>query len=330
VQPAVFLDRDNTLIANDGDLGDPDAVVLIEGVAEGVVQLHDAGYRLIVVTNQGGVARGVYSESDVDAVHQRIARLIDEAVDRTRVIDRFYYCPYHPDGTVEEYRREHPWRKPRAGMLLQAAEDMGIDLAASWMIGDQDRDIEAGQAAGCRTVMLVAGDRPDADDRARPTSRVTTFTEAVEAVLSHPVAMASPVAGVIGRTVAIGAAIAPLAASVMEQKPVDSTTRIQQIHERLEGQYLSPGEREQLQAAPNPELQQAINELSQEMRAQRQRRAEFTPLRLAASLVQLFVVVIAILGLVQIGQTELFFKWMIGAAVGQLAVLTLLVMDLRG
>ena len=101
---AVFLDRDNTLIDNDGDLGDPDRVTLLEGVAPALARLRDAGYRLVVVSNQGGVARGVYGETDVDAVNRRIASLVDEAAGRRDVIDRFYFCPYHPEGTVDAYR----------------------------------------------------------------------------------------------------------------------------------------------------------------------------------------------------------------------------------
>ena len=154
----VFLDRDNTLIANDGDLGDPNAVVLLDGVPEGLVRLRDAGFVLVVVTNQGGVARGNYHEEDVDQVHAEIARLIDLKSGRKGVIDRFYYCPFHPDGKVEKYRGEHSWRKPQPGMLLQAAMDLDLDLESSWMIGDQPRDIEAGINAGCRTVQLGTPD----------------------------------------------------------------------------------------------------------------------------------------------------------------------------
>ena len=150
--PAVFLDRDNTLIHNDGDLGDPAQVELIQGVPSAIASLRGLGYSIIVVTNQGGVARGAYSEQDVDEVHQRINELV-KASSGAR-IDRFYYCPYHPDGSVDRYKREHPWRKPAPGMLLQAAKDMDIDMSQSWMIGDQARDIEAGNAAGVRTILL--------------------------------------------------------------------------------------------------------------------------------------------------------------------------------
>ena len=158
--PAVFLDRDNTLIQNDGDLGDPDAVELITGVPLAIASLCGLGYRVVVVTNQGGVARGAYTEEDVEAVHERISALVQDRANGAR-IDAFYACPFHPEGTVKAYARDHENRKPRPGMLLQAAEDLDLDLSASWMVGDQMRDVEAGAAAGCRTILL-GGETPEA------------------------------------------------------------------------------------------------------------------------------------------------------------------------
>jgi D-glycero-D-manno-heptose 1,7-bisphosphate phosphatase len=178
---AVFLDRDNTLIDNDGDLGDPQQVRLLEGVAPALARLRDAGYRLVVVSNQGGVARGVYGEADVDAVNRRISLLVDEAAGRGDVIDRFYFCPYHPEGTVEAYRREHPWRKPQPGMLHAAREDLGLDLEQSWLVGDQPRDVAAGHAAGCATILISAD--PAAVVDAQPTAVVRTLSEAADVIL---------------------------------------------------------------------------------------------------------------------------------------------------
>ena len=178
---AVFLDRDNTLIVNDGDLGDPKAVRLIDGVASALARLGGAGWRLVVVSNQGGVARGRFSESDVDAVHQRLAALLDQAAGCSNLIDRFYYCPYHPEGPVERYRRDHPWRKPHPGMLLKAAQDLGLDLARSWMVGDGDRDMAAGRAAGCRTVLVRRNG--EAPGPTPATVVAPTFADAAQAIL---------------------------------------------------------------------------------------------------------------------------------------------------
>jgi D-glycero-D-manno-heptose 1,7-bisphosphate phosphatase len=179
---AVFLDRDNTLIDNDGDLGDPAHVKLLPGVAAALARLRDAGYRLVVVSNQGGVARGAFGEPDVEAVHARIAELVDAATGRRGVIDRFYYCPYHPDGSVEPYRREHPWRKPQPGMLHAARRDLGLDLEQSWLIGDQPRDVAAGKAAGCATILIAAD--PAAVTDAEPTAVVRTIGEAADVILT--------------------------------------------------------------------------------------------------------------------------------------------------
>lgn len=152
---AIFLDRDNTLIHNDGDLGDPRQVRLIRGAAYAIGSLRQLGFQIVVVSNQGGVARGNYTEAEVQAVNSRINRLVCEALGASLGVDRFYYCPFHPEGSVPQYAKEHPWRKPQPGMLLQAAADLGLTLRDCWMIGDQERDIEAGLAAECQTILIA-------------------------------------------------------------------------------------------------------------------------------------------------------------------------------
>lgn len=153
---AVFLDRDGTLIANDADLGDPAHVRLLPGAADACALLRRGGFLLVVVTNQGGVARGAYDEAAVDRVHDELEGQLRRATGLDRVIDGFYHCPFHPEGTVERYRREHPWRKPAPGMLFAAARDLGIDLAASWLIGDAERDVRAAHDAGVRSILVGA------------------------------------------------------------------------------------------------------------------------------------------------------------------------------
>lgn len=174
MRPAVFIDRDNTLIANDGDLGDPNEVTLLRGVREGLRKLADGGFALVVVSNQGGVARGKFTEADVERVHHRIQELVGREVPL-----RFYFCPFHPEGSVAEYRREHPWRKPAPGMLLIAAEEHQLNLRHSWMVGDQPRDIDAGRAAGCKTV-FIGRDHEKID----ATHGAVDFQEAVETILA--------------------------------------------------------------------------------------------------------------------------------------------------
>lgn len=153
LRPAVFLDRDDTImpcdeIVADGDMGYPELVELLPDAKQSLQRLADAGFTLVVATNQGGVARGKYPEEAVQAVHERLNELLGG------LITAFRFCPYHPLGTVERYTTEHNWRKPQPGMLLDAASEHGLDLNSSWMVGDKLRDCQAGRAAGCRTVLI--------------------------------------------------------------------------------------------------------------------------------------------------------------------------------
>src|SRR5258707_11762574 len=140
----VFFDRDNTLMACDGYLGNPSEVVLVEGAADAVARARALGYATVVVSNQSGVARGMFDETAVRAVNARLDELL-QAANPGAIIDRHEFCPFHPEGTVEAFRQESPLRKPKPGMILAAAEAMALDLARSWGVGDAGRDIEAGQ-----------------------------------------------------------------------------------------------------------------------------------------------------------------------------------------
>jgi D-glycero-D-manno-heptose 1,7-bisphosphate phosphatase len=150
-RPAVFFDRDNTLIANDGYLGDPGGVALVEGAAEIVARVRSLGYAVVVFSNQSGVARGMFTEEDVHRVNARLDEMLAD-LNPQAIIDRHEFCPFHPEGSVPEYAKESELRKPKPGMIHQAAERLALDLSKSWVIGDAPRDIEAGKAAGCRTI----------------------------------------------------------------------------------------------------------------------------------------------------------------------------------
>ncbi len=299
VEPAVFLDRDNTLIANDGDLGDPEKVRLLDGVAPALARLRQAGYRLIVVTNQAGVARGTFSENDVDAVHQRLAQLIDEGAEHDGLIDRFYYCPYHPTGEIEEYRRDHPWRKPNPGMILQASRDMDLDISNSWLVGDQIRDIAAGRAAGCRTIMLTSDTK--LVEQANPVKSADSLAEAADLILNgHAEAIDIPAT----------------------QRNDEDTSEVESF------------------AIPAPSsghiedallgVRRAMLELSDEVRSDRLRQGELNSWKMGAIVTQLVVFVLATMGLLQLSDTAAFVQWMLGAALGQLVAITLLLVDKRG
>ncbi|MBL7214251.1 MAG: HAD family hydrolase [Phycisphaerae bacterium] len=150
-QKAIFLDRDDTVINDPGYINEPEQVTLLPGVAEALIQFKRMGYLIIIITNQSAIARGYITEKKLEQIHQKLKNLLSAA---GATIDRLYYCPYHPEGTVEGFNKESHLRKPSPGMLQKAAEEMDIDLSLSWMIGDRYRDIEAGKAAGCHTIMV--------------------------------------------------------------------------------------------------------------------------------------------------------------------------------
>ncbi len=177
----IFLDRDNTIINNDDHLGDPDGVILFEDVPASLQALHDAGWLLVVVTNQSCVARGIFTEQNVHDVHGEIRRRLRDALGHD-VLEHWYYSPWHPEGVVDAFRGEHHTRKPQPGMLLQAADEHGIDLSGSWMLGDQVRDIRAGQAAGCRTILLTMGGVQAMEDP-QPEAIVDSFGAATAVIL---------------------------------------------------------------------------------------------------------------------------------------------------
>ncbi|HQY88493.1 MAG TPA: HAD family hydrolase [Tepidisphaeraceae bacterium] len=152
-QPAVFFDRDNTLIINGDYLGDPEKVVLMPGAADAVARVRDLGFLVVVVSNQSGVARGLFTEADVIAVDDRMAQLLLADNPKAK-IDRQEFCPYHPAATVVDYLYDSERRKPKPGMMIDAAKALDIDLKESWVIGDAPRDIDAGKRAGCRGIFL--------------------------------------------------------------------------------------------------------------------------------------------------------------------------------
>ena len=153
-KPAVFLDRDGVVIEDSHYLGKPEQVRLIPGSAEAIASLNRAGWPVVIVSNQSGVARGKFSEADVHRVHAHLAELLHGYGAK---IDAFHFCPHHPEAELAAFRIECACRKPRAGMLVRAAAELRLDLRASWMIGDRVTDLEAGSKVGCRTVLVRTG-----------------------------------------------------------------------------------------------------------------------------------------------------------------------------
>ncbi len=151
---AVFLDRDGTLNRDVGFTHRVEDLQLLDQAVAGLQRIAVLGFRLFITTNQSGIARGYFSEADMHAFNRALCKQL-RAVGV--VIEAIYYCPFHSTGSVEAYRCDSPLRKPRPGMILQAADEHSLDLSASFAIGDKKSDILAGQAAGCRTILVRSG-----------------------------------------------------------------------------------------------------------------------------------------------------------------------------
>lgn len=149
---AVFLDRDGVLAEEVGHLHRVEDLKVIEGAPEALRILKDLGYAIILVTNQGGIAKGMYTEEDFWEVTEELQVRLGVT------FDGIYFCPHHPEGSVEELKRECECRKPAPGMILKASEDLGLDLQRSWLIGDHIKDIEAAHRAGVwRSILVMTG-----------------------------------------------------------------------------------------------------------------------------------------------------------------------------
>lgn len=179
---AVFLDKDGTLIPDIPYNVDPAWITLYPDVPDALRQLQQAGFKLIVVSNQAGVARGYFPETALAGVETRLRTLLGEA---GVTLDGFWYCPHHPAGSVADYAVDCSCRKPQPGMLLAAAQKHDIDLSKSWMIGDILNDVEAGNRAGCRTVLLDRGNETEwlTGPFRTPTATVNSVAEAAGQVL---------------------------------------------------------------------------------------------------------------------------------------------------
>lgn len=150
-RPAAFLDRDGVLNVDKGYVCKASDFVWIDGAPEAVRYANESGFVVIVVTNQSGIARGYYEEKDVQALHSWMNEDLEK---QGAKIDAFYYCPYHPEGTVPNYRRHSDFRKPGPGMIFQAISEWGIDKTRSFLIGDKDKDILAAERAGLRSSLF--------------------------------------------------------------------------------------------------------------------------------------------------------------------------------
>jgi len=294
---AVFMDRDNTLIEDPGYLSDPGAVKLLPGVELAVKSLAQAGYKVVVVTNQSGIARGLLSEDDLEQIHAEVRRQLAE---KGAHLDAIYYCPFHPEGTVEQYAHESQLRKPQPGMLMKAASQMQIDLASSWMIGDGARDVEAGQRASCRTIRVrgrVApthqAPSPDADESVQADFTVRNLVDAARIILREGGRV--PVANIAAAKAAAAATVSPPVAPAPPSQP-------------------APAEAPPAPAEPAPPVREegmddstVRREILRQLRliAAERRSEEFSVTKLLAGMVQMLALLALVLTFWRMMQNEL-------------------------
>ncbi|MBL8763300.1 MAG: HAD-IIIA family hydrolase [Phycisphaerae bacterium] len=193
--PAVFIDRDDTLVDtrratagtdHPGDLLDPALVSLLPGAGAACARLADAGYALVVVSNQGAVARDRCALEDVESVNDRLRELLAQA---GAALAATYYCPFHPAGEPGPFSIEHPWRKPAPGMIAAATRELDLDLRGSWLVGDSLRDIQAGLAAGLarsRTILVSQSAPMSEGAETEPGAVLPHLSAAADFILTHP------------------------------------------------------------------------------------------------------------------------------------------------
>jgi D-glycero-D-manno-heptose 1,7-bisphosphate phosphatase len=189
---AVFLDRDGTINVEVNYLHQPELVRLERTVGPAIARLNRAGLAVVVVTNQSGIARGIYDEAAMGSVHRRISQLLEPFGAH---IDAWYFCPHHPEVTGE-----CACRKPAVGMFTDAARDLGLELGACWMVGDKLLDVEAGRVAGCRSILVTTG-----------------YGEAYQ----HAVAADTPVVGTLDEAASL--ILAPEQTIDREERPDDAS-----------------------------------------------------------------------------------------------------------
>lgn len=182
---AIFIDKDGTLIRDVPYNVDPEKIELYPDTGEALHRLQRAGYQLIVISNQAGVARGYFDETALPGVEARLQELLSPFGVK---LNGFYYCPHHPAGAVPAYAITCECRKPEPGMIIRAAREHGIDPSASWMIGDILNDVEAGNRAGCRTILIDNGNETEwlPGLFRTPTYTAASLTQAADWISQHP------------------------------------------------------------------------------------------------------------------------------------------------
>jgi len=191
-RPAVFLDRDGVIVRDVDRLVRADQIEILPGATSAIRRFTEAKLPVVIISNQPVVARGLLTETELRSLHDEIDRRLRS--DGAK-IDGFYYCPHHPRASLPAYRLACVCRKPRPGLLLSAADDLGLDVVASVMVGDRPTDVAAGRRAGCRTTILVetgkhaapaieSPDGPPSPEESRPDHVAPDLAAAAELILA--------------------------------------------------------------------------------------------------------------------------------------------------
>ena len=178
MRPAVFLDRDGTLLEEAGYLDRLERLAFFAFGIDAVRLLNRGGYAVVIMTNQSGVGRGMYEEEFVLRAHQVVDERVRAGGGR---IDGYYYCPHHPEAEVEKFRKDCDCRKPGPGMLRQAAADLGLDLSRSFTVGDKWTDVQAGVTAGARGILVRTGYGRTSEAGRRPVEPVAIADDLIAA-----------------------------------------------------------------------------------------------------------------------------------------------------
>lgn len=172
LRPAVFLDRDGVVVRYKRLLTHKEDLELLPHMSEVLLRLHEAGYVLVLITNQSVVARGLITEEELTKLHEYLQTMLAESGVQ---LDAIYYCPHHPNAEVERYRTTCACRKPNTLLIERATEELRLDLSKSFLIGDEDKDIQAGTKAGVKTIFLSTDTNPTDSE---PTFIAGTLLEA--------------------------------------------------------------------------------------------------------------------------------------------------------
>ena len=344
--PAVFIDRrwlEAVQAVGESELA---------AAAKILRRLRDSGHRVVVASNESRVAAGQMDEAAVQADDRDLAARLALSAG-TSVVDRFYWCPFDPAASVANYRRDHAWRKPRPGMLLQAASDLELDLDRSWVIAGDEDDLAAARAAGCRIATIGRLAHPDADARERVMAGATIsageIAAAAEAILGERAPAARPESptdttrpgdgstaadSTPSRVVELSSStsegvrtpMAPTAPTQASASPsrTAATPRVASASDAAKDRPVTARTGEQDAA-----LAGAMRELSEELRLHRQAARDLTGGRVLAIVLQLGVLLTAVMGLLQMADSTHFTRWFLGAILLQATAIALLLFDRR-